>query len=299
MLGCDKIHVVLLCPGHAALEHGGQEHARHVEDGLQRVVRELHLVVHAVGGIAHGFQRGLAHGQQLGVHTLFAVEPEVLAVAVAIVHGQRREVLRAYAVDDGVTVLFLHEDAVDLEDEVGAELGGDAVEVVIRRLIAVQHAGLVVLRVVQLAHPGALDHLDRVREHHGALLAGLLLDLALLQAELALGHLVLGLVAGPGELDALLEGFGVVVHKVDGTLAAAEDVLCGVGGVAAAQQHRVVILARDVVGLAQGIGPQRGGAILAQRADDHCGHREEQGGLVEVVYHAQVFKARHVVFSFS
>ena len=180
----------------------------------------------------------------------------------------------------------------------GAELGGDAVEVVIGRLIAVQLAGLIAIGVVQFPHPGALDHLDGVGEDLRALLPGLLLDLAGLPAEAAPGHLVLRLVPGPAELDAFLEGGWLVVHEVDGALAPGQDVLGRVGGVAAAQQHGVVVLAGHIVGLAQGIGPQRGGAVLAQGADDHRGHGEIQRGLVEVVYHPQVLKAGHGEISF-
>ena len=69
--------------------------------------------------------------------------------------------------------------------------------------------------IVEGADPGTLDDLDGVGEHHGALLAGGFLDLPLLESEFALGHLVLGLIAGPAQLDALLEGFGLVVNKVD------------------------------------------------------------------------------------
>ena len=52
----------------------------------------------------------------------------------------------------------------------------------------------------------------------------------------------------------------------------------------------------DIVGLYQGVGPQGGGSVFTQGGDHHGGHGEEQGSLVEVIYHAQVFKAGHDAF---
>ena len=74
-------------------------------------------------------------------------------------------------------------------------------------------------------------------------------------------HLVA--VAGPGELNALLKGLGLVIHKVDGALAAAQDVLGGIGTIAAGKQHSIVVLAGHIVGLHQRIRPQSGAAIFA------------------------------------
>ena len=227
------------------------------------------------------------------------MEPEVLGIAVAVVHGQVGEVASLDTVDDGIAVLLLHQDLVDLQDEVGAELGGDAVEIMVGRLVAVEVAGHIVLGIIQFTDPGAFDYLNGIGQNHGALLAGGLFNDALLQLELALGHFVLGLVAGPAELDAFLEGLGLIIHKVDGALAGAQDVLSGVGGVAAGKQHGIEILACNIVRLHQTVGAQCGGAILAQCADDNGGHGEEQGSLIEIVYHAEVFKTGHENLSFS
>ena len=286
MLGGDQGDVVLLGPTDAALEDHGQEDAGHAQDGLQGVVGEFHLVVGPVRGISDGFQGGLADLQQLSPHTALAVEPEIFGIPVAVVHGQRREVPGGDAVDDGVRVLFLHQDPVHPQDEMGAEFAGNAVEVMIGRLVAAELAGLIPVGSVQGAHPGALNGLDGVGQNHGTELPGLFLNLALLQAEFALGHLVGGLVAGPGELDGLLEGGGLVVDEVDGALPVPQDVLGRVGRVPAAQQHGVVILARHVVGLHQGVGSQGRAAVLTEGGDDDRGHREIEGRLIEVVYDA-------------
>ena len=171
----------------------------------------------------------------------------------------------------------------------GAELGGDAIEIVVGRLVAVELAGLIVLSAVQLPDPGAFDDLDGIGQDHGALA----LCLALLQLEFAVRHLVLGLVAGPGELHALLEGLGLIVHEVDGALAGTQDVLGSIGGIAAGKQHGIEVLAGHIVGLDQGIGAKGGGAVLAEGADHHGGHGEEQGSLVEIIHHAQILETGH------
>ena len=56
------------------------------------------------------------------------MEPEVLAVAVAVVHRKRRKIFGGDPADYGVGVLLLHQDPVHPQDEVGAVLGGDSVE---------------------------------------------------------------------------------------------------------------------------------------------------------------------------
>ena len=48
------------------------------------------------------------------------------------------------------------------QNEVGAELGGDAVEIMVGRFVAVQLAGHVVLSVIQFTNPGALNDLDGI-----------------------------------------------------------------------------------------------------------------------------------------
>ena len=138
-----------------------------VQNGFQCVVAEFDLVIGTVGGIADGIQALLANGQQLGAHSGLAVEPEVLRVTIAVVHGQVGEILGLDAVDDGIMVLLLHQNLVHFQDEVGSELGGDAVEVVVGRLIAIETAGGVVLGVVQFPDPGAFDDLDSIGQDHG------------------------------------------------------------------------------------------------------------------------------------
>ena len=165
----------------------------------------------------------------------------------------------------------------------------------IRSLVAVQLAGLIVLRIVQRADPAALDDLNGIGENHGTLLAGGFLQQALFQLELTFGHFILRLITGPGQFDTLFKGLRLIVHKVQSTFAVAQNVLSGVGRVAAAQQHGVVVLTGYIVGLHQRIRTQSSTAVLTQGADHHRGHVEEQRGLVEVVYHAQIFEAGHSV----
>jgi len=297
MFCSDKLYVVFSCPVNAALEDNGEKYAGNIKDGFKSFVSELYLVINAVCGVADRFERLLTHGQELGADAGLAVEPEVLAVAIAVVNGKVGEVLAANTVYDCVAVLLLHQYAVNLQNEVSTELGSDAVEIMVGRLIAIEFAGLVVLCVVKSADPCAFDCLNCIGKHHGAGFTGLFFNLTLLQFELALGHFVLGLVSGPAEFYALFEGLGLVVNEVNGALAIAQDILSGVGGVAAAKEHCVIILAGNIVGLNEGVRTEGGAAILAQSADNYSGHGEEEGSLIEIVYYAQIFKTGHIHYS--
>ena len=181
----------------------------------------------------------------------------------------------------------------------GAELGGDAVEIVIGRLIAVQLTGQIVLGVVQLPYPGAFNDLNGIGENHGPFFAGGLFNETLFQLELAFGHLVLRLVTGPAEFYTFSERLGLIVHKVNGAFAGTQNVLGGVGGIAAGKEHGVEILARNIVGLYQGIGTQSGRAVFTQGGDYHSGHGKKQGGLIKIIYHAKIFKTGHKHDSFN
>ena len=175
----------------------------------------------------------------------------------------------------------------------GTELAGNTVEIVVGALVSVQLTGLILIGAVQFPHPGTLDDLNRIRQHLGSFLAGFFLQQALLQLEITLGHLFRGLIAGPGQLHRFLEGRRLIVDEVEGALTGAENILCRIGGIAAAQKHGVVILACHVVGLYQGIGAQIGGAILTKGADYYGRHREKQRGLIEIVHDAKILKTTH------
>ena len=101
-------------------------------------------------------------------------------------------------------------------------------------LVTIQFARLILVSAVQLPNPGTLYGLDRIGEHHRSLLAGLLFDHTLLQLEIALWHLLGGLIAGPGKLYRLLEGGRLIVNKVQCTLSASQDILCRIGRITTA-----------------------------------------------------------------
>ena len=207
------------------------------------------------------------------------------------------------AVDDVVIVLGLHQHLVDAQNEVGAVLGGDAVEVPVRGRIAavLQLAADVLLGVLQIAHPGALHDLIGLGDHLGARCGGVLLDAqAVLQMEAEVLHLLGGRIAGPALGDDLLVVAAALGHEVDGhLLAPGQQMLGRVGGVARLQHHSVVALACDVVGEAEGVGAHGGAAVLGQGGDHHGGHGEIGAGLVEVVNNAKVFEAAHIDSSLS
>lgn len=121
MLGGDEGDAVFLCPGDATFEDERKEYARYGEDGHQCFVREFDNVIHAVGGVAYRLDRRLPHLEKFGSHTAFSVEPEILTVAVAVIDGERWEILCFDAVYDGIAVSLLHKNLVDLQNEVCAE----------------------------------------------------------------------------------------------------------------------------------------------------------------------------------
>ena len=291
MLRGDQGDVVLLRPGYTPLEHHREEYPRYTEDGHQRLVGELDGVVSAVCGVANRFQGSLAHLEQLCSHSGLSVEPEIFRIAVAVIHRESREILGADSVDDGIAVFLLHQDLVEPQNEMGTEFRRNAVEVMIRSIVTVELSGEIPVGSVQLSHPGAFHGLDGIGQYHGACLTGFFLDHTLFQLELALGHFFLGLVTGPGQLDRLLEGGRLIINEIQSTLAVPQNVLGGVGGIAAAQQHGVVVLAGYVVGLNQGIGAEGRGTILTKGGDDDSRHGKKQRRLIEIVHDAKILEA--------
>ena len=263
----------------------------------------MHVRIGAVGGVAYGGQGGVADGQQLRHRARGPGEPEVFAVPIPVADEHIGPQAALHAVDDVLVILGLHQHLVDAQDEVGAVLGGDAVEVFIGGRIAAVHqlAADVLLGVFQIAHPGAFHHLVGLRHHLGPRGGGILLDAqAVLQGEAEVLHLLRRSVSGPALGHDPLVIAAPVGHEVQGDgLAAGQQMLGGVGGVAGLQHHGVVALAGDVIGEAQGVGADRGAAVLRQGGDHDGGHGEVGAGLIEVVDDAKVFEAAHEHSSLS
>ena len=100
------------------------------------------------------------------------------------------------------------------------------VEIVIGSLIAVQLARHILIRAVKLTHPCTFNSLNCVGENHRAQVCWVkLLANSLLEPEIALRHLVRGLIAGPGELYRLLEARGLVVNEIERAFAVSQNVL--------------------------------------------------------------------------
>ena len=296
MLCGDEGHVVLPRPGHAPFQGGGQEDAGYPHQLGAGFVGEFDLVVDPVGRIFHRLHRGLTHGQQLGDGAAELCVPEVFGIPVTIVHRHPGEAACGDPVDDGVVVLLLHEDLVDPEDEVGAEFRGDAVEIVVGGGVAVQQAGLVVLCVVQRIHPGAFKDLEALRDDLGILPGRIgLFAQPVLQGEDAVFHLLLRRISGEAHPHRFLEVFAFVGNEVEGALFILQQALGRVGGIAAAQQHSVVFLACNVVGLTERIGAEAGLAVVGQGPHHDGGHGEKGGGLVEIVHDAKILEAAHML----
>ena len=108
MLGSDQNHAVFLRPIHAALQNERQEYARHGKHGLKGIIGEFHYIICAIGRIANGLKRSLTHLQELRAHLSFSVEPKVFRIAVAVVNGQGREILRTNTIDDRIAIFLFH-----------------------------------------------------------------------------------------------------------------------------------------------------------------------------------------------
>ena len=160
-----------------------------------------------------------------------------------------------------------------------AELARDAVEVAVGRLVPFETAGLVEIGVLERIVPGAFKDLEGLGDDPGPLASR---D-AVLQGEETVLHFLIRRIAGEAEAHRLAEVLPVVWDEVQRGLLGAQDVLCRVGAVAALEEHRIAVLARDVVGEAEGVGTEVGLAVLCDRADEHGGHGEEGGSLIEVV----------------
>jgi hypothetical protein len=82
-------------------------------------------------------------------------------------------------------------------------------------------------------------------------------------------------------------------------LAACEQVLRGIGGVARLQHHRIIVFARNVVREAERIGAHGRASVLGKRGDHDGGHGEIGAGLIKVINDAEVFEAAHGESSLS
>jgi len=183
---------------------------------------------------------------------------------------------------------------------VRAEGGSDAVEVVEGALVAVQLPGLVVLRVIQFPHLGALENLVGLRDDLRIQIIRILRGAeSVLQGKQTVLHFFLWRVAGPAHADGLFEVLPLVRDKIDGAFAAAQQVLGGIGGIAAVEQHGVVILAGHIIGLHQTVRTAGRHALLCQSADQHSRHGEKGGCLIEIVHDAEIFKAAQNRFLLS
>ena len=165
----------------------------------------------------------------------------------------------------------------------GAVFGGNAIKVIVGAGVAVinvfhrKAAG-----VFQLAVPAAFKDLIGLPDD---LRAGWILGtgLAVFHGKKIGFHLFFRR-AGESETHRLLKIGAVIRDKIEGAFAALQQVMTGIGGVAAFQQHGIAALAGNVVGEAQGIGADIQAAVIIYGTDAHGRHGEEGRGLVEIIH---------------
>ncbi len=119
---------------------------------------------------------------------------------------------------------------IDSQDEMSAELAGDAIEVMIWTLISIQLTRFVILGVVKFLHPCAFDDLECLRDDLRIFLIRMfILGLAVFQFKEAVLHLFFRLVSRPTHPDSFLEQLGIIGDEVEGTLTGSQNVLCRIG----------------------------------------------------------------------
>lgn len=285
----DERNSLFLCNVHHLRERGFQENARDFYEFCARLVRELYLGVDARSGVFHRLPIPLFGGDFFG-HGLFeAGIPKICAVAVAVVHGHRGEVLRLHAVYDGVVVPFLHQNFIDFQNEVRAEFARNPVEVAVGRFVPFEATRFVEVRVFERIVPCAFEHLKRLGNHFGAFSA-LRFRNAVLQRENAVFHLLRRGIAGEAEPNRFFEEFSPVGNKVEGNLFRPQQILRRVGAVPTFEDHGVIILARNVVGEAERVGAEVGVSAFVERPRKDRGHRKICRGLVKVIDDSQIFE---------
>ena len=163
----------------------------------------------------------------------------------------------------------------------------DAVEVVVLLKFIVVRAfreRAVVLRAVESIDPGALHGLQRLGDHLRISALGILgLAKSVLEVECEIFHLLGGRVARPAQAHHLLEGLPLVIQEVDDAFLVLDEVLGRVRGIAALQHESVILLAGHIKRCQKRVRPAGRLPLVCKRADEHGGHREEQGSLVEIV----------------
>lgn len=270
------------------LRKGGLEkHARDLDQFGARLVGKGNGRIDALGAIDHRFDVSLVLGNLFGERRLVARTPKVGAVAVAVVDGHAGETALFDPVDDGVVILVLHPNLVDLENEMRAVAAGDAVELAIGRLVPLEATGAVEIGVLETAVPSTLEDLKRLLHQLGTIVA----QRTVKQGKEAVFHLFLGGIARKTQPHRLFEVLALVGNEVEGYLARAQDVLGRVGTVAHLEDHRIVVFARDIVGKTQRIGAQIGLPALGHGGRQNGGHRKERGRLIKIVDDTQIFES--------
>ena len=176
-----------------------------------------------------------------------------------------------------------------------AELAGNAVEIAVRGIVALEVSRLIEVGVFEGIVPGTLKNLKRFRNE----LRPYACKFALLQVKKTIFHFFFGGVAGEAETHRFAEKFPIVGNEIQRYRLVAQNVLRRIGRISAFKQHGVAFFSRNVVRKAQGIRAEIGHSVFGNRADKYGRHREKGGSLVKIIHDPQVFKIFHHDLSFA
>ena len=93
-------------------------------------------------------------------------------------------------------------------------------------------------------------------------------------------------VAENAKLDSFLERGRLVVDEVEGAFAVTKNVLRGIRGVSATQEHSIIVLTCNVIRLNERVRTEVSLSVLAKRADDYRRHREKERCLIKIIYYS-------------
>ena len=161
-----------------------------------------------------------------------------------------------------------------------AEFACDAVKIAVGRFIPFQTARFIFVRLFQRTIPAALEYLKSFL-HDQRTVA---LAFAFFKREQTVFHFFRCRFAGEAQTHRFAEIFAVVGDKVERNFTSAQNVLRRVRGIAAFQDHGVILFPRDIVGETKRICAEIGFSVFVRRADKRGRHGKEGRGLVKIVY---------------
>ena len=158
----DERNALLFGDLHHLRERGFEEYAGDLGQLCARLLGELYVRIDAFRRIDDRLHVSLLRLDLFGDGLFELRVPKIRTVAVAVIDGHAREPVRFHAVDDGAVIFLFHAYFIDFEDKMRAEFARYAVEIAVGRLVPLQIARLVEVRVFEGIVPRALENLERL-----------------------------------------------------------------------------------------------------------------------------------------